>query len=133
VTPSTDELIRTLCDALNAGDVGRAIELTDPDVVQYGTVGGMDQGMVLRGQQAVIDYWNDVSSTWASLRYEPERIIDSGEVVVVLWRETARSARSDLEVRSDTATIFKVREGRILELRGYMDRDEALAAADVAE
>jgi ketosteroid isomerase-like protein len=132
MSTNADELIRRLCDALNAGETERAAELTDPDVVQFGTRGGMDQDRVMRGRQAVIDYWNDISEMWESLTYEPERIIESGDVVLVFWRETGRSARSDLEMESDTATVFKIRDGKILELRGYMNRDEALKAAGLA-
>jgi ketosteroid isomerase-like protein len=127
-----EELIRELCDALNAGDVERAADLAHPDVVQYGTRGGIDQDRVFRGRQAVVDYWNDVGDTWASIRYEPERIIESGELIVVFWHETARSTRSELEVETETGAVFKVRDGKIVELRGYMDRAEALRAAGLA-
>jgi ketosteroid isomerase-like protein len=126
------ELIRELCDALNAGDVEGAAELTHPDVVMYGTRGGIDQDRVFRGRQSVVDYWNDVGDTWAAVRFEPERIIESGDVIVVFWRETARSARSELEIKAETAGVLKVRDGKIAELRGYMDRAEALRAAGLA-
>lgn len=127
-----EELIRELCDALNAGDVEAAAELTHPDVVQYGTRGGIDQDRVFRGRQSLVDYWNDVGDTWAAVRFEPERIIDSGDAIVVFWHETARSARSELEIETETAAVLKVRDGKIVELRGYMDRADALRAAGLA-
>jgi len=129
MSATAEELITELSAALNSGDLDRAVGLTHPDVVQYGTVGGMDQDLVLRGQAAVLDYWDDVGETWASLTYEPERIISSDAVIVVFWRETARSSRSDLEVETQTAAVFKVRDRKIVEIRGYMDREEAIRAA----
>jgi ketosteroid isomerase-like protein len=129
VSEGGEELIRRLCDALNSDDIGRAIDLTHPEVVQYGTVGGMDQDLVLRGQEAIVDYWTDVAATWASLTYDPERIDQSGDVILVFWRETARSLRGDLELQTNTATVFRLREGKIGEIRGFMDRDEAVRAA----
>ena len=60
-----------------------------------------------------------------------ERLIDVGDTVVALWREIARSRHSELEIHSDTAMVFKVRAGRIVEARGYMNRDQALEAAGV--
>jgi len=132
MSAGVEELIRELCDALNAGDVEAAAELTHPDVVQHGTRGGIDQDRVFRGRQSVVDYWNDVADTWAAVRFEPERIIDSGDAIVVFWHETARSARSELEIETETAAVLKVRDGKIVELRGYMDRADALRAAGLA-
>jgi ketosteroid isomerase-like protein len=133
MSANAEELIRQLCDALNANDVDRASRLIDPEVVVYGTRGGMDQDIVLRGRGALIEYWNDMTATWESLRYDPERIIESDDLLLVFWRETARSARGDLEFQSNTATIFNVGNGKILEIRGYMDRDEALEVAGLTE
>jgi ketosteroid isomerase-like protein len=133
MSAGAEELIRELCDALNAGEIERAADLTHPDVVQYGTRGGIDQDRVFRGRQAVLEYWDEVGEAWASLSYEPERILESGDMVVVFWHETARSARADLEVQTSTAAICRIKDGKIAELRGYMDRDEALRAAGVEE
>jgi ketosteroid isomerase-like protein len=129
MTASAEELIAELCEALNSDNIERAAELTAPDAVQYGTVGGMDQDLVLRGRREIVDYWNDVGETWESLRYDPERVAASGDVILVFWRETARSARGELELQTNTATVFRVRDGKFVEIRGYMDRDEAVRAA----
>jgi len=129
VSTNADELIREFCDALNTGDLERAADLLDPDVVQHGTRGGIDQDRVFRGLPTVLDYWNDVGDTWAAIRYQPERIIESGDLIVVFWREKARSPRSEVEIETETAAILKIRNGKIVELRGYMDRAEALRAA----
>lgn len=126
------EIVRAVCDALMAVDRERFGELLDPEVVQYGTLGGIDQDRVMRGRQAVIDYWDEIVGAWEGITVDVERLIDAGDTVVVLWRETARSRHSELEIQSDTAMVFTVREGRIVEARGYMNRDQALEAAGVA-
>lgn len=133
MSANAEELVRELADALNSGDSERAAVLMDPDMVQYGTRGGMDEQRVLRGRQAVLDYWDEVGEAWESQRYEPERIIESGDLLVVFWREAARSARSDLEVRTDTAAVVRIRDGKIVEIRGYMHRHEALEAAGLTD
>ena len=128
---SGSEVISELCDAVNANDVHRLTELTDPDVVQYGTRGGIDQERVFRGREAVMRYWNEMAEARESLRFAPERLIESGDVVVAFWRERARSRHSDLELQSSTATIFRLRDGKVVEVRGYLDRGEALEAAGI--
>ena len=126
------DVVRELCDALNADDTERMAATAHPDVVQYGTRGGIDQDRVVRGREAVMEYWDEVAGAWESLRFEPERLIERGDLVVAFWRETARSRHSDLEVESQTATVFRVRDGLIVEMTGYLDRDEALQVAGIA-
>jgi ketosteroid isomerase-like protein len=127
------EVVRELSEALNADDTERMAATTHADVVQYGTRGGIDQDQVVRGLEAVIQYWNETGEMWESLHFEPERLIEQGDIVVAFWRETARSRHSDVEVESQTATLFRLRDGKIAEITGYLDRDEALRAAGITE
>lgn len=127
------EIVRELCDALNANDTERMSRWAHPDMVQYGTRGGIDQDRVVRGREAVMEYWDEVAEAWDSLHFEPERLIERGDLVVAFWRETARSRHSDLEIETQTASVFRLRDGKIVEIRGYLDRDEALRAAGITE
>jgi pyruvate/2-oxoglutarate dehydrogenase complex dihydrolipoamide dehydrogenase (E3) component len=54
VTPGAGEVVRELAGAINADDVQGLARLLDPEVVQYGTRGGVDQGRVIRGREAVL-------------------------------------------------------------------------------
>jgi ketosteroid isomerase-like protein len=123
------EVVRELSAAWNADDQERQAQVLDPDVVQHGTRGGIDEGRVIRGREAVLEYWEDVGDTWQSLSFELERLIEADDVAVVFWRETARSRHSDLAIGYDTASVFRIRDGRIVEMTGYLDREEALQAA----
>lgn len=105
-------------------------ELLDPDVVWIGTRGGLDANRVARGAESFLDYMQEIEQTWEQLEIEVERLIESGETVVAFLRETARG-RGALELRNETAMVFKVREGQIAEARGYLDRNEALEAASL--
>jgi ketosteroid isomerase-like protein len=127
------EVVRELCEAMEANDWGRSPDTLDPDVVQYGTRGGIDQDRVIRGREAVLDYWREIQQAWAGLDIEIEQLLDAGDDVVAFLRETARSRHSDLDVQSDTAMVFTVRSGKIVEVRGYMDREEALRVAGLRE
>jgi ketosteroid isomerase-like protein len=123
------EVVRELSAAWNAEDQERQAQVLDPDVVQHGTRGGIDEGRVIRGREAVLEYWEDIGDTWQSLSFELERLIEGDDVAVAFWRETARSHHSDLAIGYDTASVFSVRDGRIVEMTGYLDREEALRAA----
>ena len=122
-------VVREFCGAAIADDLQRLSDTLDPEVTFLGTRGGLDEHQVLVGPKAVLDYLAEIADPWERLEYEAERLIDAGDVVVVFWRETARAHRGGLELHSDTATIFKVRQGKIVQATGYLDRDEALEAA----
>jgi ketosteroid isomerase-like protein len=114
------------------GDFTRTADSLDPDVVWHGTRGGLDEGQVLRGRDAWVAYMEEIQEPWKRFDVEVERIIDGGDTVVVFMHETAESRHGGLEVQNDTAMIVKVRQGRIFELTGYLDRDEALRAAGLS-
>jgi ketosteroid isomerase-like protein len=129
VTLSAAEVVRELAAAINADDVQALARLLDPEVVQYGTRGGVDQGRVIRGREAVLAYWDEIGEVWESQTFEPQEVIEGEGFVVALWHETVQIRDSDLEIESSTASVVKVRDGKVIEMRGYMDRDEALSAA----
>jgi ketosteroid isomerase-like protein len=129
MTPETVAVVRAVFDLLAAGDFAGVADSLDPDVVWFGTRGGLDEGQVIRGQDAWLEYMQEIQDPWKRFDVEVERIIDGGDTVVVFMRETAQSRHGGLEVQNDTAMIMKVRQQRIVEMTGYLDRDEALRAA----
>jgi ketosteroid isomerase-like protein len=130
VVATTAQLLRRVCDAIEAGDLDRIGRTLASDIVFRGTLGGIDEAVVLHGADAAISYMRDVSDTWDEWRFETEQLLENGDTVVVFWRETSRSR--GIEVVTETATVFHVRDGKIVEWRGYLDRAQALAAAGLA-
>ena len=109
-------------------DAGTAAHLA-PDVVWFGTRGGLDEGRVMRGPQAALDYLREIRGVWERFDIEVEQELESGDAVMVFMRERGRTRHGGIELQSETAMIFKVRDGKIAEMQGYLDRDEALKAA----
>jgi ketosteroid isomerase-like protein len=128
VTGAAD-VARELAAGINANDFDRITAVLDPEVVQYGTRGGVDQDRVLRGRDAVLAYWEEIGEAWEYQRFELERVIEGEDVAVALWHEIAHIRDSELEVKGETASLIKLRDGKVVELRGFMDQDEALQAA----
>ena len=54
------EIVRQVYECVNQRRWDRMAELLDPDVAQYGTVGGVEEGSVVRGPKtaAVVDLRN---------------------------------------------------------------------------
>jgi ketosteroid isomerase-like protein len=74
---------------------------------------------------ASIEYLN----VWDDYRFEVERMIDLGDRVLVLERQTARGKRSGALISQDVGTLLTLRDGKIVRWEYYWERAEALEAA----
>jgi ketosteroid isomerase-like protein len=111
-----------------ADDEAWLVENFDPAVEWDMTHRSFDPH-VYRGYEGILQWYEQLAETWAEWTSEPEEFIDAGEHVVVLVRARGRGRTSGVEVEEDTASLFTLRDGRIVRLKVYRDRDEALRDA----
>src|SRR3954451_7616199 len=130
-------LARAVCRgfaALQRGDFEVALgNFYDPDVEWHGAAGGLDEGRVLRGRAEVVEAFRDYYDTWERLELKPEEIIDTGAELIVFVHEVARGRSSGVVMETDTAAINTRHERRVVKVRNYLDRSEALEAAGLSE
>jgi SnoaL-like domain len=90
-------------------------------------------GPVLRG----IEAWHDHvrSLPWGrSLRLEPERFLDvDDERVLVFMRATAEGEGSRVPIEGRGADEVTIRDGAVVRIKLFRDREEALEAAGLSE
>jgi ketosteroid isomerase-like protein len=128
------DVVRAGHEAMVAGDLEAALDSLDPDIEWHGTVGGLDEGSVAHGRDAVVQGFLAYFETWERIELRAERYIDTpGDDVVVFFHEVARGRESGIVVETDTGTLNTVRDGRIVRVRSFMDRSEALRAAGLSE
>ncbi len=84
---------------------------------------------VYEGYEGILQWKAEVRDVWESYVSEPEEFFDCGQVVVVFTRERGRGRGSGVEVDRLTALLYRLREGRVTDIRLYHDRDLALRAA----
>ena len=87
----------------------------------------------IRGHEALIEWTERWLEAWSSYSDQVEEIIDGGEIVVAAVSISGRGRTSDVEIRQRFFHVFEMREGRILRLREYLDRDSALEVAGLSE
>ncbi len=127
-------IVRAFLDASTRRDWTRAAELVEPDVELHGTVGGVGEGRVYRGLAEVVREYDEVDGeAWEERRVEPQGFLDAEDGVVVLFHEYRRGRGSGVELEIDTAAVFKVRDGRVVRIQGYMDPAVAKQAAGLSE
>jgi hypothetical protein len=62
--------------------------------------------------------------SWEGVRVEAERIVDLGDKVLVLARQSGQGKRSGVPMNVESSDIFTVRGGRIVRWELYVDRAE---------
>ena len=127
------QIARRLSELLERRDWQGLTDLVDPNVELHGTVGGLEEGKILRGLDHIFQAFDtELDEVWDEHRIEPQEFIDAGDQVVVLQREYQRG-KSGVELVIDTASILDLRDGRIVRMQGHMDRAAALEAAGLSE
>jgi ketosteroid isomerase-like protein len=128
------EVVREAFESSLGGDQKRTARLVDPEVEFHGTVGGLEEGRIAHGlAQIAKEFEEEDLEAWEERRLEAEKFIDAGDNVVVLLHEYRRGRGSGVEVETETAVVCAVRDGRVVRIQGYMDRDAALEAAGLSE
>jgi ketosteroid isomerase-like protein len=125
VEPFENEtLARRFMALASARDYTAVAELLDPDVVWYGTRGGIDAERIVRGPDAYLAYMREVLGTFERYEFEVEETFRfEGGVLVYLWERG--EGRDGVELESRTAMALEIRDGLVHRVQGYIDRDEA--------
>jgi uncharacterized protein len=114
----------------DTGDV--AWQLCDPDFTWVIDPPAWLAG-TYRGRAEVEDLLGRTWEVYDEFRYEIDEFIDAGDSVVGLGPAHVRGAQSGATVVQTGAVVHRLRDGRIVALRIYLNRDEALEAVGLRE
>jgi len=117
------------------GDVEAALERFDPDVDWRGAMAPILGGGAVRGKEALREFFTrDLFDGFEEARVETLAYRDLGnDVVLVTVRYVGRGESSGLEIDQTVFSLFRFRDGKVVSLRDYSTRDEALEAAGLSE
>jgi ketosteroid isomerase-like protein len=104
-----------------------------PEVELLGAIGGMEEGTITRGREAVTKALRVDSEIWTERRIELQRAIDAGDQVVALVHEYRRGKGSGVIVETDIALVYEFKESKVIRIEPYMSQAEALEAAGLSE
>jgi ketosteroid isomerase-like protein len=128
------EVVRKLYESLNRRDWDGMAEVCDPDVELHGTIGGLEEGRLVRGVDGIRRVTEEEDTeVWEEHLIKPQTFLDAGERVVVIQREYQRGKGSGVEVVADIAVVIDVRAGRVVRVQPYMDAAAALEAVGLSE
>jgi len=125
------EIVGRVFDAYLSGDFETAFALIDPEVEFDVSI--RPEGKVYRGHEGVAEALRTWTGTWEAFRMEVEELIDAGEHVISVERQSGRGRGSGLPLSQTYFSVFTLARGKITRIVWLQSRAEAFEAAGLRE
>jgi ketosteroid isomerase-like protein len=83
------------------------------------------------GHTGVVEEAQRWEEMWLDYRFEVKDLIAVGDKVVLLYYQVGKSKESGVEVEERAGWVYTLREGKIVRVEMFQDRETALLAAGV--
>ena len=123
------EIVRRSTEAYNRGDLDEATSFMDPHIKWDMSRVPVPDPDVYRGFEGLRAFSESWEESWAALELEPQEFIDVGDQVVAVVRQAGRGRLSGAEVELSFAQLWTLRDGKIVRMEMYPNREAALEAA----
>jgi ketosteroid isomerase-like protein len=125
------EVVRRSLEAFNRGDFEAVFKDAAPDF-EYDLSRAVGPWRGVYGRDGALSMIREIVESWEWVRVEPHELIEVGEHVVVPW--TLRGeGRDGIEVEARFTWVCTIRDGLIMRICLYQEREEALEAAGLSE
>jgi ketosteroid isomerase-like protein len=129
------ELLRRWFEALNARDIEGLTALCDPSGVFISSLSAVEgAGAVYHGHDGLRRYFEDLADAWGDeLRIETEAYFELGEHTLAFNIGHARGSHSGAQVTMPYVAVTRWRDGLMVYIKAYADKEEALRDLGVSE
>ena len=124
------EIVRDWVQAVIREDVEKVLEGLDPEIVAR--VHDLPDVPEYHGLDGMAQWLADWETAWKSWNWEPQGFVPKDDLVVASLLTVATGHTSDVEVRRLTGAVFKLRDGKTIELDYYASNREALEAVGLS-
>lgn len=119
------QAIRDAYAALNRNDIPAFTKIFDPQIERIEFL-ELPQGGTYHGLAAVTEHIVKGRGSWAEGTCEPTRFIASGDKVIVFAHVHVRLKHETDWREGDTADVFTFRNGKVIQFRTFLDKQQAL-------
>jgi hypothetical protein len=127
------ELHRRAIEAFNARDIEALIPLCDSGVELHSAFAAIGGG-IYNGHDGLWKYFRDYEDAWgAEIHANPEAYFDLGEHTLFFFVMQGRRQHSRAEVAMAVTQVARWRDGLLVYLKSYMQREVALSDLGVSE
>ena len=122
-------------EAANRRDLEAALEEFDPEVEWHsGLLMSLEgEATVYRGHEGIRVLYRDFDELFDKVHWEYAEIRDLGDRVVGIGRFHMRGKGSGAETESPICSVVDFKNGKAIQVRTYLDPNEALEAAGLSE
>jgi len=121
------ERLRGAYEAFNEGGVEAILERLAPEFQVRDRESAPDR-QTRYGKEGIKQLFDSYMEAFDALRLEPEEFIDAGDQIVVSLQQCVRGKGSGAEVMGRLAHVWTLREGAVMRLRIFKDKESALEA-----
>jgi uncharacterized protein len=114
-------------EAFNRGDLETVLRDVSPDI-ELRDRDEIPDPSVYHGLEAAREVLARNAAEFEDYRVEPEEFLAVGEHIVVVARQSGRGRTSGAEVAGTIVHAWHLREGRVVGMRAFSEREQALAA-----
>jgi ketosteroid isomerase-like protein len=86
------------------------------------------EAAVYEGREGFLRFAETDWAAFDEVAYEPQDFVEVGDYVVVQIKQRGMGKGSELGVQETIVNVWRLRDGRCVELRNYTTMDEAMAA-----
>jgi ketosteroid isomerase-like protein len=123
------DIVRSFHEAFGGGDRAEWREHFDPDIAWDITTSAMPDAKVYRGHEGVEEFFRDWLGTWDDYHQDTLEVIDAGDAVVAVFRQSGRGRGSGVQVDQQFFARYDLVDGKVVRMRLFDSREEALEAA----
>ncbi len=127
------ELTRLVTEAYNVRDIEALIAHCDSSI-EFHAAWAAGAPTVYHGHDGLRRWHRDLEDAWGEeIRLEPEALFDLGESLLAFYVVHARGRHSGAAVAMPGANVMRWRDGLIVYIKAYLDREEALRDLGVTQ
>ena len=121
------ERLRGAYEAFNEGGVEAILERLAPKFRVRDRQTAPDRE-TRYGTEGIKQLFDSYMEAFDALRLEPEEFVDAGDQILVSLRQRVRGKGSGAEITGRIAHVWTVRDGAVLQLRIFKDKEAAVEA-----
>jgi ketosteroid isomerase-like protein len=125
---SHEETIHTAYEAWSSRDIDALLDVVHPDAEARPILGANIGASVYRGREGLREWFGDLHQEWETFQTRVTRIEERGGRALLTIDVHARGRASGVVIQGDLYHVVELRDGMIMRLDAYRDRDAAVQA-----
>jgi len=126
VTEANVEALQRGYEALNRGDLTLVLELLDPEL-EWHEPGDSPEAGTHHGRDSFERFFRSWIDSFDEFRVEPEQVVQRGNDLVAVVRQSGRGRASGVEIEIRLAHVWTVEGGRAVRWEAIANPHDALS------